>query len=451
MATSNQDIPTLKRTFARRNLDRLSEHEPPSVPDEPVGDPCDLALDLLKKWSHQYNNEQTINFAIGQQVFGGKNEIDFRLAFLAFMESTGVYLRDWGRHVHAWKTYRDFKQGGKNDPSKEQEAVEAYMDAYAPIEQLAKYWGLDFLCLTDLVTKSPDGHPFWDGPFCGAFFTTAAQTKPFIGVAFKGTNPLQIREDLVDLNYELQPAAPYLDDVSVSTGVFTGLFKTFSSYGVPYDIILGHLKELAPKLPNVRGPVRTHVTGHSLGGSYSSLCYAQLLIDVLPAGSEIVMGDEYTFGSPRVGNEMWAANCVRLVDVQPGSSWRIVNNEDIVPQVPPTELMPSQVDFYHVNNGYQIFSKKSPVPIPSEIGGPPPPVYQLRSLRDLIEAVRDSVYHRELKSSVVLVIPADHLHSPYWAKRLLPRYGLRLPKSQVKWNHGKYSRNYRVRLSSKEK
>ena len=103
-----------------------------------------------------------------------------------------------------------------------------YNSAFDQIRELTQTWGLGFVNLCGLVTQHPDGHVDWDGPYCGAFVTTTAQQdKPFIGVAFKGTNPLQPREVAVDYNYQLFPASPhYLGGNQVSQGVYTGLFVT---------------------------------------------------------------------------------------------------------------------------------------------------------------------------------------------------------------------------------
>ncbi|KAF4869029.1 hypothetical protein CGCSCA1_v011714 [Colletotrichum siamense] len=49
--------------------------------------------------------------------------------------------------------------------------------------------------------------------------------------------------------------------------------------------------------------VRRHVAGHSLGGAYSSFCYAQILIDdAKPTQEKVQMGEDHTFGCPRIGS-----------------------------------------------------------------------------------------------------------------------------------------------------
>ncbi|WJG35494.1 uncharacterized protein FOBCDRAFT_275206 [Fusarium oxysporum Fo47] len=67
------------------------------------------------------------------------------------------------------------------------------------------------------------------------------------------------------------------------------------------------------------------------------------------------MGDEYTFGAPRV--------------------WRIANSDDIVPQ------------------GVTIFNDKAPQDIASEINGPPPPGRKFTSWKEFKRDVIDAGPH----------------------------------------------------------
>ena len=397
---SSIDIPALKLTLAQRNLARLSQYEPPSPPEQDTpseSQKCSIGLQILEKWSE--DNKAAIQHAIEKAVFGGKSDIDWKIAFLPFMESMGVYLRDWGFILSAWKAYRQYQHGKRQDKTQLEVAISAYQAAYQPIEDLAAHWGLDFVCLCDLVTEAPDQEPLWDGPICGAFFTTSANKTPFVGLAFKGTNPFQFREVAVDYNYQLQQAsAQYLEQNFVSAGVYTGLFGTFKDGNVPFDVIQSELQLVARSLPNYTEPVSTHVTGHSLGGSYTQLCFAQMLVDANarpPKDFSFAIGDQYSFGAPRVGNEDWAKANATWIAAQRGSIWRIVNNKDIVPQVPATMLKPDQLDFYHVDNGKRISKNHVPENIPSEIGSPPPPPYSIKTFKDLVNAVIQGGDHRE--------------------------------------------------------
>jgi hypothetical protein len=226
-------------------------------------------------------------------------------------------------------------------------------------------------------------------------------------LVFKGTSPFNLREILVDKNYQLVPAVDFLQDQSVSEGVYTGLFGDFSekdkpSYK-PYNHIVEQLDAIAKALPRDEGTtIRAHVTGHSLGGSYSSLCSAQLLIDVPKLLPGFKMGDEYTFGAPRVGSNDWALMNRSLATEGDGQIWRIVNSGDLVPQVPPTDLFKITDSFYHTDQGVAIFEDKAPEDIASEINGPPPPGRKFKSWKELIRAILDSRPHCKFNSRIFL-------------------------------------------------
>ncbi|KAF4473400.1 lipase class 3 [Fusarium agapanthi] len=282
MANDPPAISELRRQLTHQSLSRLSKFEPPSQPDGFSASPCSIALDILKQWSS--DNKLHIEKAVNSQAFGNNKEaidwsIAFSITFLSFMESMAVYL----------------------------------------------------LNICDLVTESPEGHPDWDGPFCGAFLPNDKDTdKSFIGVAFKGTNTLQSREVQVHLNYQLIEASEELGNQLVSTGVYTGLFGKFPDpYGQPYQFIRTQLAGVTSFFTKSNTPARLHVTGHSLGGSYSSLCYAGFLKDIptLFPETEAIMGDQ------------------------------------------------------------------RPEAIPSEINGPEPPIYYIGSIGDFIKAVLQGKSH----------------------------------------------------------
>ncbi|KAI9689314.1 MAG: hypothetical protein M1822_009964 [Bathelium mastoideum] len=79
--------------------------------------------------------------AIDAQVFGNKgSDINYNNAFLASMESTAVYLREWGKLVKAWTDYRELKLGGEDSPGKFKTATSNYNDPTSQIRELAKTW-----------------------------------------------------------------------------------------------------------------------------------------------------------------------------------------------------------------------------------------------------------------------------------------------------------------------
>lgn len=78
-----------------------------------------------------------MQIVIKQQGFGGKYPIKWTNAFLAFMESMGVYLRDYNKVADAWKLHREFKAGGSNDTEKLETAISLYQEANYDIDVLA--------------------------------------------------------------------------------------------------------------------------------------------------------------------------------------------------------------------------------------------------------------------------------------------------------------------------
>ncbi|KAF5598567.1 lipase class 3 [Fusarium pseudocircinatum] len=397
MTSPNQDLGAFRESFARENLERLSCFDPPSPPDgqpDTVAAQCSISLSLLKKWSKK--NMSSIDTAMKAGVFGAKDPIQWTNAFLPFMESVAVYLRDWGLVLEAWRAIRSYKLEGTKDTTR-------YQDI-----------NMHYVHICDLVSESPEGKPYWDGPFCGAFVPNDRETKsPFIGLAFKGTNPFRLKEVAVDYNYQLIKASEALGNQEVSEGVFTGLFGKFESLNTSaFHHTCKKLDELVLLFRDAPTRPRVHVTGHSLGGSYSQLCYAGLLTAITPAFPEhATIGDQYTFGAPRIGSQGWARYNINLVEGADGLTWRIVNNKDIVPQVPPTSLKLDQLNFRHVGNGVRIFTDSIPQGIPDETEGPNPPVYNVGSIKEFIRAVLDGEDHLPNLYYEALVYAIEHAKS----------------------------------------
>jgi triacylglycerol lipase len=89
------------------------------------------------------------------------------------------------------------------------------------------------------------------------------------------------------------------------------------------------MDRLWPKLEAKLVPNRLPLwfTGHSLGGAMATICAARCKVSYIRSNPE----ELYTFGSPRVGNRSYVSFS-RL------RHYRWVNNNDIVPTVPPTWL-----------------------------------------------------------------------------------------------------------------
>lgn len=83
------------------------------------------------------------------------------------------------------------------------------------------------------------------------------------------------------------------------------------------------------------------------------------------------MGDLYTFGSPRVGEQDFAKPLKVAVDASFGSSWRIVNHNDYVPKVPALFWWSTSRPWIHIDGLYTVYTDKVPVPGLTEIGTRP--------------------------------------------------------------------------------
>lgn len=151
-------------------------------------------------------------------------------------------------------------------------------------------------------------------------------------VAIKGTASLY--DTLTDLNAGIR---------SSHTG-----FSVHQGFYYAFDSILFELKQF---ISSLEGVTTVHCIGHSLGGAIATLA-----ADWIKANGAISTVKLYTFGSPRVGLEHFAAKCTsRLIA---SNVYRVNHKTDPVPMVPTWP-------FYHVPNlsiGYLIDSPLSAKP-----------------------------------------------------------------------------------------
>jgi hypothetical protein len=83
------------------------------------------------------------------------------------------------------------------------------------------------------------------------------------------------------------------------------------------------------------------VCGHSLGGALATLLVADVAVNTpcrTPVG--------YTYASPRTGDHLFAGSFNASVP----ANYRIVNRQDLVPQLPPILPLP----YEHVNTKYEL-------------------------------------------------------------------------------------------------
>ncbi|CAM9335469.1 unnamed protein product [Pylaiella littoralis] len=148
--------------------------------------------------------------------------------------------------------------------------------------------------------------------------------RPRIVVTFSGTDPKSMKNWIDDL--EAAPIAHAYegggcDDCKVHRGFL-------AAYDVVQDQIRGAVAQHLRHHPNAE----ILITGHSLGGALATLCFLDLQLTLgLGVGPKAVsFAPLYIFGSPRVGNEMFA----RFSVSHGVPIFRVVHNHDPVPHLP---------------------------------------------------------------------------------------------------------------------
>ena len=145
-----------------------------------------------------------------------------------------------------------------------------------------------------------------------------------IFVAFRGSENIQ---NWIN-NMKIFKIAPYLEypDIAVEKGFYES-----------YTYISSEIEECVLDLSAKYHTNKIVITGHSLGGAMASLYAFNIMIN---GPSTLIIDSVITFGSPRVGNEMF----VKMYNFYAVPSFRITHYYDIVPHVP-EELL----GFQHVS------------------------------------------------------------------------------------------------------
>lgn len=116
------------------------------------------------------------------------------------------------------------------------------------------------------------------------------------------------------------------NDIAADVNALTALAETVGK------VHRGFKKEVDEIWPHVEKELEKNTKplwfcGHSLGGAMAKICAGRCMLSYIKSEPE----ELYTFGSPRVG-------CKRYVNHVQLPHYRWVNNNDIVPRVPPTWL-----------------------------------------------------------------------------------------------------------------
>ncbi|KAJ3766462.1 Alpha/Beta hydrolase protein [Lentinula raphanica] len=366
-----------------RNVEIPMDHYPETPWPSPPGAPT--PYEQLVEWSMQAQSQ--IQAAVANQVVSQGN-INWDNEILTLLESAALSLRDTS------KVFEAVIESRKQTEEGDERALQLLSDSQADIKKIAALWGLNFEVICDLLKYSPEGHPFMNGPFAGVFYSRNTN-KPFLGLAFKGTNMKDWKEIFVDLKSAMTMA---IDKILWGSPIHQGFYQTmFLEFPNLASAPLDYIKRMIDTfLQTYVVPsdvnIYLHVTGHSLGGAYATLCYAEFmrLYNNDPAvplqgeeGEEsffsqlkerqFLLQDLYTFGCPRLGGVMdqkdWAYQYASALQYHEGQSWRVVNEYDPVAAMPP--IIPYITTWNHVDNGYQISDQRNPQPLPSEVGTQP--------------------------------------------------------------------------------
>jgi len=195
-----------------------------------------------------------------------------------------------------------------------------------------------------------------------------------IVVVFRGTNPINFNEWLVDINLLQTDGRPYLSG-QIHDGFFNRLFKRHSRTAQQentYVAVINKLNSIAQEVNNDESagpPLNLWVTGHSLGAALATLFYTRLLQSKDDLRG-IKLAGAYTFGCPRTGNYNFVMDALTKENkiIENNSNrhyiWRVVNANDIVPRVPfGLGLLPETLrhklsggllDYYHFGKRVQL-------------------------------------------------------------------------------------------------
>jgi len=165
--------------------------------------------------------------------------------------------------------------------------------------------------------------------FQNASFNTygyAGVTQDFIVFSFRGTEFLSLKNWIEDLSSEFLVDYPAFQNAQVGFGFYDD-----------YLDIQSQVRSAAQDLRNSNPNLPFLFTGHSLGAAMSILALADIYVTL---GNSVGQIYSWNFGDPRVGNTVFANQMDQIID----ASFRIVNQADIVPHLPPILIE----DFRHI-------------------------------------------------------------------------------------------------------
>jgi predicted lipase len=155
-----------------------------------------------------------------------------------------------------------------------------------------------------------------------AIFGYVGYSGTTVQVVFRGTVVQELQNWIDDLNFAHAIPYPLIPGAFVHSGFYNSWISV-------RDQVVAGIKQVY----DVITPSQYYFTGHSLGAAISVLAAFEIgsIVDV-----PVIC---YNYGDPRVGDQTFAKYFNQHID----TTWRITNQRDIVPHLPPMRL-----GFWHI-------------------------------------------------------------------------------------------------------
>ncbi|XEC93643.1 Mbeg1-like protein [Paenibacillus tarimensis] len=172
-------------------------------------------------------------------------------------------------------------------------------------------------------------------------FGFVLESKDTIIVAFRGTSS----------------AVEWISDLIAQQTVYKPIKQGGQTHKGFTDIYMSARNELLSALGRLSPRKRLYVTGHSLGGALAVLAAPDIAVNTAHKRPHV-----YTFAAPRAGDPKF----VRMFNAKVPVCWRIYNEHDIVPHLPPLIYRsPKNEEYYfylHVKGEHKLSFKGGSVP-----------------------------------------------------------------------------------------
>ena len=166
-------------------------------------------------------------------------------------------------------------------------------------------------------------------------------------MSFRGTNGADFLNWLTNIvYYRVQ-----YEDI-VGTQVHSGFYTAYSSVSYAVKSAVNDL------ISQYGGAIPILITGHSLGGALATFAALDIKRSFKSLSNPIKM---YTFGSPRVGNQVFTDY---FMNTLPNAYQRVTHYTDVVVQAPPRQLgfnhAGNEVWYYNQNDNYYKICENNP-------------------------------------------------------------------------------------------